>query len=155
MNTAKFTSAIATLSFVIFMSIASIANSSIFYSGDLTKSGNKKTLFSNMSEKDFSYLRFDVTKYSNENEESDRVLSPMDYLRFDVNNYTSSSESEALELPVAIEFEYLRFDVNTYSESNPSNLIELPVDEFNYLRFDVNKYTSGNTDFNNELPVKE
>jgi hypothetical protein len=153
MKTAKFTSAIATLSIVLFMSIASIANSSFFYSGDLPKSGDKNSLLSNMSEKDFSYLRFDVTKYSNENEEADMVHNTLNYLRFDVNKYIISTESEAIDLPAANEFEYLRFDVNNYNDGSPANSSELPVNEFNYLRFDVNNYVSGSTDFIDELPV--
>ena len=155
MKTARFTSAIATLGLVLFMSIASIANSGQLYTGDLPRSGDKSMNISNASEKDLSYLRFDVTRYSNENEETYMVNSSLNYLRFDVNNYISNTESEAIELPVSNEFEYLRFDVNNFNESNTESMNELPVKEFDYIRFDVNNFASAGNNAIDELPVTE
>jgi hypothetical protein len=155
MKTVKLTSAIVALSMVIFMSVASIANSNVLITGNLSGSGDKSLNISNTSEKDLSYLRFDVSKYNIENEETNMVHGTMDYLRFDVNNYISSTESEAMELPVTNEFDYLRFDVNNYTESSPVTLTELPETGFNYLRFDLNNYVSESPVFVDELPVTE
>ena len=69
----------------------------------------------------------------------------MSYLRFNVEDYIGESESEITELPES-EFEYLRFDVNTFIEQNPVDADELPVNELEYLRFNVDQYyTSGST----------
>jgi hypothetical protein len=155
MNTSKLSSAIATLSLVLFMSIASKANSAIFYSGDLPKSGNKSMSVANTIDKDLTYLRFNVNKYVNETEAAEVLHSSLDYLRFDVNNYIETENSESMELPVKNEFDYLRFDVNNFTESNTDSMIELPVNEFDYLRFNANNYTpAGNTAID-ELPVTE
>jgi hypothetical protein len=118
MKTAKFTSAIATLSLVFFMSLTSVANSGTSYSGDLVKSGDKNLDVSGVSESEYNYLRFDV------------------------DNYINTNESEAIELPLENEFEYLRFDANNFTESIPERLTEFPVNEFDYLRFDVNNYSA-------------
>jgi hypothetical protein len=128
MKTSKFITPIATLSLVLFMSIASLANSSALNSGDLTKSDNKSLAISNTSEKDYSWLRFDVTNYLNENEVIEMPVNNLDYLRFDVNNFI---------------------------ESNPDNLLDLPLNEFDYLRFDVNNFAVPETALINELPVNE
>jgi len=151
MKTTKFTSAIATLSLVIFMSTGSIANSNKIFSGDLLKSGNKNLSETNVSEKDFSYLRFDVTKFMNDNEETVLINTSFDYLRFDVNNFVS--ETEMSELPVNNEFEYLRFDANNFIAND--SLIELPVSGFDYLRFDVNNFTKNTSNSINDLPEAE
>ena len=140
MKTTKFISAISILSFVIFMSLASLASSAVVNSGDLTKSGNKSMAITISSEMDINYLRFDVTKYSSENEAADLIHNSLDYLRFDVNDYIIENDTESMDLPVSIEFEYLRFNVNNFTECNPGDLSDLPSDEFNYLRFDVNKF---------------
>jgi len=131
MKTVKITSAIAALSLVFFMSLTSIANSGITYSGDLTKSGDKSLNISVVSEKDYSYLRFDV------------------------DNYINANESEAIELPVANEFEYLRFDVNNFTESNTDSMSDLPLNEFDYLRFDVNNFAVTGNSVIDVLPVTE
>jgi hypothetical protein len=153
MKTSKFTSAIATLSLVLFLSVSSYANTSASNSGDLPKSGDKSLATYSTSEKDFNYLRFDVKKFINENEESDLIYNSLDYLRFDVTNFIN--ETEVTELPVANELEYLRFDVNNFIDNNPDNITELPVNEFDYIRFDVNNYLTNGSDLTCELPVKE
>jgi hypothetical protein len=155
MNTTKLTSAIATLSLVLFMSIASIADSSSFYSGDLLKSGDKSVSVTYTSERDLSNLRLDVNKYVNENETNEATHSLLDYLRFDVNKFINETDVETMELPITNEFEYLRFDVNNFIESNTENVTELPVNEFNYLRFDVNKFAAAGNNAIEELPVTE
>lgn len=155
MKTSKLTFAVVTLSLVLFMSIASIANSSSFASGDLLKSGEKSMSIANSSEKDLSYLRFDVNKYVNENETSEATHSTMDYLRFDVNECINETDAEAMELPLANEFEYLRFDVNAFTESNTDSMNEIPVNEFNYLRFDVNNFAAAGNNAIDELPLTE
>lgn len=153
MKTVKLTSAIATLSLVLFMSLASIANSSNLKSADLTRTGKKILDITNTSANDFSYLRFDVNKFINENNETDLIHNSMDYLRFDVYNFAGKSETVEMELPAANELDYLHFNVNNFIESNPNDLIDLPVNEFDYLRFDVNNYSApGVID---ELPVTE
>ena len=154
MNTTKLTSALATLSLVLFMSIASIANTGIFYSGELTKTGDKSISVTNTSEQDLRYLRFDANKYVNENETVEAIQNSLDYLRFDANNFLSETDAEAMELPTANEFEYLRFDVNNFNECYTDSMIELPVNEFDYLRFDVSAYTAGNNAID-ELPAAE
>ena len=155
MKTVKLTSALATLSLVLFMSLASIANSGNLKSGDLTRSGKKSLVVMNTSDNDFSYLRFDVNKYINENDETDLIHNSLDYLRFDVNNFVSNSETGEIELPAANDFEYLRFNVNNFYESNPDNMIEMPVNEFDHLRFDVNYYTAMGVSTIDELPETE
>jgi hypothetical protein len=153
MKTVKLTSAITTLSLVLFMSFASIANSSNLKFGDFSRTGKKSLEITNTSANDFSYLRFDVNKFINENNETDLIHSSLDYLRFDVNDFVSKSETIEMELPAANEFEYLRFNVTNFTESNSNDMIDLPVNEFDYLRFDVNNYsTPGVID---ELPVTE
>ncbi|MEI8049393.1 MAG: hypothetical protein WCI92_18575 [Bacteroidota bacterium] len=155
MKTAKFTSAIATFTLVLFMSLASIANTATFNTGDLTRSAEKSLAISVTYEKDFSYLRFDANKFMNENEEDYAIVSYLDYLRFDVNDFMRENESEITELPVANEFEYLRFDANRFSESNPDAMTELPVNEYDYLRFDATDFANSNNGTIDELPVTE
>jgi hypothetical protein len=155
MKTAKFTSVIATFTLVMFMSLASIANTATFNTGDLPRSGEKSLAISVTYEKDYSYLRFDATKFKNENEEADAIVSYLDYLRFDVNDFMRENDSDLTELPVANQFEHLRFDVNSFSESNPDAITELPVNEFDYLRFNANDFISLNNGVIDELPVTE
>jgi len=131
MKTTKFTSAIATLSLVFFMSLTSIANSGTSYSGDLIKSGDKSLNISGVTESEYNYLRFDV------------------------DNYINTNESEAIELPVANDFEYLRFDANNFTESIPESLTDLPVNDFDYLRFDVNNFTATGNSVVDVLPLTE
>ncbi len=155
MKKANLTSAIATLSLVLFMSITSFANCGTSNSGDLTKSGTTSPSVSNTSDKDFGYLRFDVNKYVTENNESDLVYNSLDYLRFNVNNFITENSAESMELPLANAFENLRFDVNSFTESNPANMTELPANEFDYLHFNVSNYTANGTSQIDELPVNE
>lgn len=155
MKTTKLTSVLATLSLVLFMSVSSIADSGMSNTGDSPKSGTKSLAFSTASERDFSYLRFDVNKYVNENEEADAIIYSLDYLRFDVNNFIDGNESEAIEMPEANQFEYLRFDVNSFVTENADTITELPVNELDYLRFDVTDFISSNQGVINELPVTE
>jgi len=155
MKTVKLISAIATLSLVLFMPMASIANSAALNTGDLPKSDSRNLNISTSTEKDFSYLRFDANKYINEKEEADAIDNSLEYLRFDVNDFMSANTSEASELPVADEFEYLRFDVNNFTEINSEASTELPVTEYNYLCFDVNNFFSSNNSVLDELPVTE
>jgi hypothetical protein len=152
MNTSKLISAIATLSLVLFMSIASTANSGIFYSGDLPKSGDKGMSVANTIDKDLSYLRFDVNKYVNETEAAEVTPISLDYLRFDVTDFMN--ETEVSEMP-SNELNYLRFDVNNFIENYTDNTIELQVNDLNYLRFDVNNYTSAGNSVIDELPINE
>jgi len=154
MKTVKLTSVLVVLSLVLFMSVSSYADSGRSNSGDVPKSGNILA-FSATAEKDFSYLRFDVNKYMNENNEADAINNVMDYLRFDVNDFIIENESEAMELPVANEFEYLRFDVSSFTGINSDAINELPVNEYDYLRFDVNDFVSSNNGVIDELPVTE
>lgn len=155
MKTAKLTTVLATLSLVLFMSVSSIANSGRSNTGDTPKSCTKSLAFSTASERDFSYLRFDVNKYVNENEEADAIYNSLDYLRFDVNNFLYENESEVIELSVANELDYLRFDVNNFAKGNAGAITELPVNELDYLRFDVAGFISLNNRVIDELPETE
>jgi len=74
---------------------------------------------------DYSYLRFDVTRYADPEK--------------DINSevYVAPNSSVA-------EFDYLKFDVKKYAD--PDNMSQddideiLPSDDFSYLKFDVAKY---------------
>jgi hypothetical protein len=155
MKTAKFTSAIATFSLVLFMSLASIANTGTSSTGDLPRSGEKSLAISVTSEKEYSYLRFDANKYSNENADAVAILSSLEYLRFDANNFILANESELVELPMANDFEYLRFDVNSLAGTNADAILELPVNEYDYLRFNATDFVSSGNGVIDELPVTE
>jgi hypothetical protein len=155
MKTAKFTSVIASFSLVLFMSLASIANTGTFNTGDLPRSGEKSLAISVTSEKDFSYLRFDATKFMNENIEADAIVSYLDYLRFDANNFIAENESEITVLPMANDFEYLRFDANSFAGTNADELLELPANEYDYLRFDATDFVSSSNGVIDELPLTE
>jgi hypothetical protein len=126
MKIVKLTSAVATLSIVLFVTVVSIADS-----GDQPKSIKKSQDITNTSDQNFSYLHFNV------------------------NDFLRKGELAEMELPVANEFEYLRFDVNNFTESNPIDAIDLPVNEFEYLRFDVYNYSIQGMCMIDELPVKE
>jgi len=126
MKTVKLTSAIATLSLVLFISFASKADSC-----DLTISIKKSLDITNTSDQNFSYLRFNV------------------------NDFVSKGELAEMELPSPNEIEYLRFDVNNFTESNPIDLTDLPVNEFEYLRLDAYKYTTPGMSMIDELPESE
>jgi hypothetical protein len=84
------------------------------------------------------------------------------YLKFDVSSFTDSAEVstyETMELPFNA-FDYLKFKVDDYLGTNPDSneILELPSDNFNYLKFDVNTYIGGTeleTDANMELPSQE
>jgi hypothetical protein len=149
MNTSKLTSAFATLSFLLFMSIASIANSNTVSSGDLHKSGDKSVVVTYANEKDFSYLRFDVNNFMNETEVNEMPSNEFDYLRFDVNNFMN--ETEVNEMP-SNEFDYLHFDVDNFTEYSSDEITELPLNEYVYLRFDLNNFETPTMD---ELPESE
>lgn len=126
MKTVKLATTVATLCLVLFISFASIADSS-----DLTLPFKKSLDITNTSDQNFSYLRFNV------------------------NDFLSKSELPEMELPAANEFEYLHFYVNNFTESNPIDAIDLPKNEFEYLRFDVYKYATPGTSMLGELPVTE
>jgi hypothetical protein len=155
MKAIKLTSAIATLSLVLFISSASLADSAVSSSCELNNTGTKCLNIPAVSDKDYSYLRFDVDKYINEAKEADAILNSLDYLRFDVNDFMNENTSEAMELPVANQFEYLRFDASNFTESNPDAGYELPVNEFDYLRFDVNNFVNSNNTALDVLPLTE
>lgn len=125
MKTSKITTTFATLSFILFMSVTSIANTGTISTGDLLKSGTVAELSS----------------------------VSLDYLRFDVNNFVDAKESEIAELPIENEFDYLRFDVNNFTIDNSTELTEMPVNEFDYLRFDVNSYSCSTAGAIDEMPV--
>lgn len=82
----------------------------------------------------FDYLRFDVTKFINEDPRSENTEMPDDAL------------------------DYLRFDVTVFTEQNPVDMDQLPVNEFEYLRFSVTDFYSTEQltpDGFGELPVAE
>ncbi len=165
MKTTKIITTLATLNLILFMSAASFANPYSRLTGDVVKTTVKKEIVAakgkileiatlSNSANEFSYLRFDVNKFSSENEKAENLLSPLNYLRFDVNTYIGDKDSEIRELPVASEFEYLRFDVNNFT-GNTAGLIDMPVNEFDYLRFDVNRFSVRSSGESDELPAFE
>jgi hypothetical protein len=113
---------------------------------------------------DFSYLKFDVSAYPDNNEMPYETNSENSfaYLKFDVNEYSKDNNpglDESSELP-ANEFEYLKFDIAGYSSSTEVSdyeSSELPSDDFENLKFDVNNYVgAGMTDTETiDLPVDE
>jgi hypothetical protein len=151
-----------TLSLVIFAATTGISNPENNYTGDILKKNDTKTasvnkagtVSDNVSD-EFSYLRFDVNVYINENAETELPVDLLNYLRFDVNSYVESGASEIMEMPVSNEFEYLRFDVNEFMNGNSSEPDEMPVNEFDYLRFDVSKFAGPAESVIGELPVTE
>lgn len=150
MKTNIFFTALLSISFVLLMSFASIANTATNYTSGITKNLSSITnetsgsVASSTNDFDFSYLRFDVTKFTNDNDMLKVTSSSFDYLRFDVNNYSKTNSPDVSEVPVSNEFDYLRFDANKFSANDSAEIMESPVNEFDYLRFDVNTYV--NTD---------
>ena len=127
MKTLKIITTISTLSLILFLSSTSIAKPVTVHTGDIVKTSAKKqisaaeTAISKMTaavETEFSYLRFDVNKYVNENETAEVTHSSLDYLRFDVTDFMN--ETEVSEMP-SNEFNYLRCDVNNFIENNTEN----------------------------------
>ena len=119
--------------------LASGAAFPVYWStGDVLKSGVKKQITatsaanlatSNSAVTDFSYLRFEVTKF--------------------VNSY----DSKMMELPAALDFNYLRFNSNNFITESSGITFELPENEFECLRFDVTDYTGSSETELNELPM--
>lgn len=103
------------------------------------------------STEDYSYLKFDVNKYmedevSDQDESMEMPATPeadYSYLKFDVTDYTSASE--ITELPEA-------------ESTNNDFSSESSIDNFGYLKFDVNKYiesSESSSDDLGELPAVE
>lgn len=105
-------------------------------------------------ETDFSYLKFDVNYFIQEDANSaNDITSPvntssetLDYLKFDVSKYESEKATASYddtELP-ADHAGYLKFNVNHYSSKvqNSVDSEEMPSDEFSHLKFKVENYTS-------------
>ena len=148
MKTNIFYTALLSISLVLFVSFASIANTATNYTSNLTKNLSAITtetftsVASSTNDFDFSYLRFDLTKFTGSNAIVELPSSSFDYLRFDVNNYIKTNSPDASEVPVNNGFEYLRFDANKFIVNESAENIELSVNEFDYLRFDINTYES-------------
>ena len=160
MKTLKINTTIATINLALFISVAAIANPFTSNTGDIVKSGVKKQIsvagaaLTNKTDSDFSYLRFDVNKFTNEAAIVELPAVSMDYLRFDVNNYIDGNEVEITELPAETNFGYLRFDVKEFVETNTADNFELPSTDFEYLRFDVTKFIGSSAINIDELPAK-
>jgi len=94
------------------------------------KSNSKENMSGNATEENYSYLRFDVTRYA----DPDR----------DINNITDAIFSAAEN-----QFYYLKFDASKYVNPDDLNSVDMNTtvneisDDFSYLKFDVTKY-SGN-----------
>jgi hypothetical protein len=97
-------------------------------------SGNSTTTASPAADNaDYSYLRFDVTKYVNQ----------------DIDN---SSDANSSPVRADNEFNYLRFDVSKYvsqdipgSDGIDTTSVE-PDKDYSYLKFDVTKYAGNGED---------
>ncbi len=165
MKTNKFFTTLASISFVLFLSFSSGANTAINYTGDITKASVTKNITSvntvssgsvgSAEDNDFSYLRFNVNNFISYNDNEEVTYNSLDYLRFEDNDYISANEPILSELPAINEYDYLRFDVNHYTTDESDDNIELPVNEYNYLRFDVNNYVNPDNSVINELPGTE
>ena len=136
MKTFKIITTFAALNFILFMSNTSVANSLAFRTGDVVKTTVNKQIavventlvkMAATTETEFSYLRFDVKKFTGESTIAELPATSMDYLRFDVNNFIDSNENEIMELPVDHEFNYLRFDVGNFSAVTTGEIDELPA----------------------------
>jgi len=159
MKTSKIITTLSLLSFVLFLSFASIANQLTVRTGEIEKTTAKNQIsandcsFAKMVETEFSYLRFDASKFNTESVSAELPAKSTDYLRFDVNNFISNNETGISEMPETNEFNYLRFDVTDYTYNNTTDLTEMPACDFDYLRFDVNTFADANTGEIDELPV--
>jgi len=164
MKTSKLSAILSTLFIVIFLSLSGIANPATRLDGDvLRKSANKNVtgeikksaeLSTISTENEFSYLRFDVNKFSGNAVAEEVADNSIDYLRFDVSNFVNTNSDEISELQVSSDFDYLRFNVNNYTDANTAEISEMPVSgEFDYLRFDVNKYDSSDTGSMDEMLI--
>ncbi len=164
MKTNRTITTIITLSFLLFLSVASSANFSSNLTGKRVKTTDKEQTTSGKNSNceesssvsainEFSYLRFDVNNFTTEPEIVEFPVKSMDYLRFDVSNYIGKAENEIKELPAASEFEYLRFDITRFTQDNSTDLTEMPENQLEYLRFDVNSFSGSNTGEVVELPA--
>ena len=166
MKASKFSAILSTIIIVIFLSLSGIANPAIGLDGDvLRKSADKNAteevkkaaaLSTISTENEFSYLRFDVNKFSSNNVDEEVPDNSLEYLRFDVSKFVNTKSSGISEMPVSSEFDYLRFDVNNYTDANPTENLEMHFSsEFDYLRFEVNKYASPDTAALDEMPLNK
>jgi len=166
MKTSKLSAILSTIIIVIFLSLSGIANPAARLDGDvLRKSADKNAteevkkaaaLSTISTENEFSYLRFDVNKFSSNNVDEEVADNSLDYLRFDVSNFVNTKSGEISEMPVSSVFDYLRFDVNNYTDAYTAEILEMPLSgEFDYLRFDVNKYASPDTALVDEMPLNK
>jgi hypothetical protein len=133
MKTSKIFAILTSLSIVLFLSFASIANTYSNYTGDITKASKNVTTApvagsASTENIEYSYLRFDVNDYITNSDIENITNNTFDYLRFDVNNFTTEGSDENFELPVN-EYTYLHFDVNNYSNANEGIIGELPLTE--------------------------
>jgi len=140
MKTINLISAFASFSLACLLSFTAIADSTSYFTGNLSNTVTRKNdsaeKWNNIqpsaeifAEKEFNYLRFDVSKYINEGNTEITELPETDefgYLRFDVGSYIDENESEILDLPASNEFDYLRFDVRKYIGTNSLEIGELP-----------------------------
>jgi hypothetical protein len=159
MKTSRIITTVSSLSLVLFLSFASIANQMAVRSGEIEKTTVKNQIsanecsFAKMVETEFTYLRFDVSKFNTENVSEELPAKSADYLRFNVNNFISDNETMITEMPESNEFNYLHFDVTSFTDKNANDLTEMPACEFDYLRFDVKSFADANTGEIDELPV--
>jgi hypothetical protein len=159
MKTSRIITTVSSLSLVLFLSFASIANQLAVRNGEIEKTTVKNQVsaiecsLTKMVETEFNYLRFDVNKFNTESFSAELPAKSTDYLRFDVNNFISDNETMITEMPESDEFNYLHFDVTSYTNNNANDLTEMPACEFDYLRFDVNTFAKANTGEIDELPV--
>jgi hypothetical protein len=113
---------------------------------------------------ELDYLKFDVTRYTKNNEPAYTEMEDMEFenLKFDVNNFVDANEifsPESSEMPAA-EFSYLKFDVNNYLDTNPaiSETDEAMPAEFDYLKFDPSRFNdseNSNSTVITEMPENE
>ena len=104
MKTTKIITTLATLNLILFLSSASFAKPYSRLTGDVVKTSVKKEISAAKGKimgmataansiNEFSYLRFDVSKFSSENENAEIQLNQLNYLRFDVNTFVRENDS--------------------------------------------------------------
>jgi hypothetical protein len=135
MKTLKIVTTFAALNLILFMSNNYIAIANTKSTGDVVKTSVNKQIVVNentllkinaTAETEFSYLRFDVNKFTGEATVAELPARSIDYLRFDVNNFINEEGNEITELPVERDFNYLRFDVRNFSAETNAEINELP-----------------------------
>jgi hypothetical protein len=105
MKISKTTTTLSALNLALFISLSAKAVTYSAPVGDIEKTTAKNQAsaavkkMNDMDETRFDYLRFDVNKFTIQNETEELPVNSLDYLRFDVNKFVDNTETEITELP--------------------------------------------------------